>query len=146
MAQSAPLVTNVCRQAHIEVGQTLDVEWVDVSDFDPGEDELRVYGYFTHGCARFARAEGAWYGRDSIYFACTTGGEARKGRRGSDRESQWPRPYPPWRRPWQALSNRYAPGRQFTGRREGEWELRRCDRQNRVAWNAGYLPGGFPGA
>jgi secreted PhoX family phosphatase len=63
----------------IEVGQTMDVEWVDVSDFDPREDELRVYGYFGHGCARFARAEGAWYGRDSIYFACTSGGIARKG-------------------------------------------------------------------
>jgi len=63
----------------IEVGQTLDVEWVDVSDFDPAEDELRVYGYFVHSCARFARAEGMWYGREAIYFACTTGGEARKG-------------------------------------------------------------------
>lgn len=63
----------------IEVGQTLDVEWVDVSDFDPAEDELRVYGYFVHGCARFARAEGMWYGREAIYFACTTGGDARKG-------------------------------------------------------------------
>jgi len=63
----------------IQVGQSLDVEWVDVSDFDPREDELRVYGYFVHGCARFARGEGAWYGREAIYFACTTGGEARKG-------------------------------------------------------------------
>jgi secreted PhoX family phosphatase len=63
----------------IEVGQVMDVEWVDVSEFDPKEDELRVYGYFVHGCARFARAEGMWYGREAVYFACTTGGEARKG-------------------------------------------------------------------
>jgi len=72
-------------------------------------------------------------------------GEARKGRRGSDRESDWPRPHPPWRRPWQAISKRRAPGRQFTGRNDGEWELGRCNQQSRVAWNAGYLPGGFPG-
>jgi secreted PhoX family phosphatase len=60
-------------------GDVFDVDWVDVSDFDPGEDELRVYGHYAHGCARFARGEGMWYGRDSIYFACTTGGHARKG-------------------------------------------------------------------
>jgi secreted PhoX family phosphatase len=63
----------------IEIGQVLEVEWEDVSDFDTAEDELRVYGYFARGCARFARAEGMWYGRDAIYFACTSGGWARKG-------------------------------------------------------------------
>lgn len=63
----------------IKEGDVFDVEWVDVSNFDPAEDELRVYGHFVHGCARFARGEGMWYGRDSIYFACTTGGQAHKG-------------------------------------------------------------------
>jgi uncharacterized protein len=78
-AQKATDTRNWYGTRRIEVGQSLDVEWVDVSDFDPIEDELRVYGYFVHGCARFARGEGMWYARDSIYFACTTGGESRKG-------------------------------------------------------------------
>ena len=60
-------------------GQKLDVEWVDMKDVLSPDDDLRYQGFFEHGAARFARGEGIWYGQNSVLFACTNGGKARKG-------------------------------------------------------------------
>lgn len=64
------------------VGQSLEVEWLDLSDVDSETDDLRLRG-FAAGAARFARGEGMWFGagggQSAIYFACTTGGAKRKG-------------------------------------------------------------------
>jgi secreted PhoX family phosphatase len=57
----------------------LPVEWADLADVDPVDDDLRYHGYFERGAARFARGEGAWHGRDAVYFACTSGGRKRRG-------------------------------------------------------------------
>jgi uncharacterized protein len=70
---------NWFRKLTIRPGQVLDVEWVDMENTDAPEDDMRLWGYFAKGCARFARGEGMWYGNGVIFFACTTGGNKRKG-------------------------------------------------------------------
>jgi hypothetical protein len=62
----------------IAVGTQLGVRWIDLDDVEAPLDDLRYRG-FELGAARFARGEGMWYGRDAVYFACTTGGSARLG-------------------------------------------------------------------
>ncbi|MFH5830978.1 alkaline phosphatase PhoX [Halalkalibaculum sp. DA384] len=66
------------KQQAVAVGQTLDVEWIDLEDVDAPEDDLRYRG-FEDGAARFARGEGMWYGNDAVYFACTNGGREELG-------------------------------------------------------------------
>ncbi|HEX7896877.1 MAG TPA: alkaline phosphatase PhoX [Planctomycetota bacterium] len=62
----------------IAVGQSLDVEWMDLEDVESPKDDLRRRGRAA-GAAAFERGEGIWTGRDGIYFCCTTGGAAMKG-------------------------------------------------------------------
>ena len=62
----------------ITQGQRVDVTWVDLDGIDSPEDDLRKRGH-AKGAALFARGEGAWYGNDGIYLACTNGGKAKKG-------------------------------------------------------------------
>lgn len=62
----------------VEPGTELDVTWIDIDDVTSENDDLRIRG-FENGAARFARGEGMWYGNGSIYFACTNGGQNRKG-------------------------------------------------------------------
>lgn len=62
----------------IAVGQSLDVEWMDLEDVESPKDDLRRRGRAA-GAAAFERGEGIWTGKDGLYFACTTGGSARKG-------------------------------------------------------------------
>ena len=62
----------------IEVGQKLDVEWMDIDNVLSPEDDLRVRG-FENGAAVFARGEGMWFGDGELYFACTNGGNMRNG-------------------------------------------------------------------
>lgn len=62
----------------VEPGQPLEVEWLDIAEPDALDDGLRRRG-FAAGAARFARGEGMWYGRDAVYFCCTSGGKRRKG-------------------------------------------------------------------
>ncbi len=63
----------------IPVGQKLAVEWVDITNVESPDDDLRYQGCFERGAARFARGEGCWFGHDSVFFACTNGGLKRKG-------------------------------------------------------------------
>lgn len=62
----------------VAAGDVLAVDWVDLDDVEAPEDDLRHRG-FAAGAARFARGEGMWHGNDAVYFACTSGGVARKG-------------------------------------------------------------------
>ena len=62
----------------VKPGESFDVEWIGLSDTDAPDGDLNQRG-FAAGAARFARAEGMWYGNEEIYFACTTGGQAGKG-------------------------------------------------------------------
>lgn len=63
---------------HVDIGESLDVVWKDIDNVEAPKDDLR-YRAFKMGAARFARAEGMWYGNDAIYFATTTGGLLGKG-------------------------------------------------------------------
>lgn len=57
----------------VAVGQKLSVRWIPIDQTDSPKDDLRYRG-FENGAARFARGEGMWWGNESAYFACTTGG------------------------------------------------------------------------
>jgi len=58
--------------------QTFDCHWVDIEDVTSPGDDLRAQG-FAKGAALFSRGEGIWASREGFYFACTDGGQARKG-------------------------------------------------------------------
>jgi secreted PhoX family phosphatase len=67
------------RRQSFAAGEKMVVDWVDVENTDAPDDDLRYQGYFEKAAARFGRGEGCWYGNESVYFACTNGGEKRKG-------------------------------------------------------------------
>jgi secreted PhoX family phosphatase len=66
-----------------QVNKPLPVIWVDIADPDPASaatDSLAVYKQgAARGAATFARLEGCWYGKESIFFSSTSGGEKRLG-------------------------------------------------------------------
>ncbi len=59
-------------------GEALEVEWIDLDEVESPKDDLRKRGR-EKGAATFARGEGMWYGREAVYFACTSGGRNKKG-------------------------------------------------------------------
>ena len=88
----------VTREKLFEKGMPREVRWVDMDEVESPKDDLRYRG-FHDGGAVFARGEGAWFGNDSVYFACTNGGAVRKGQifryrpspwEGTDREAEAP--------------------------------------------------------
>lgn len=64
--------------ARFPLNQPVEVEWIDLEDVESPDDDLRLRG-FQAGAARFARGEGAWFGKNECYFACTSGGLISKG-------------------------------------------------------------------
>lgn len=76
----------------------LAVEWLRIDEIDAPKDDLRQRG-FSAGAARFARGEGMWYGRKTVYWVCTNGGRTQTGQvwaytpsphEGTPRESENP--------------------------------------------------------
>lgn len=65
-------------QRLIQVSSTFDAQWIDLEEVESPKDDLREQG-FARGAARFARGEGMWWGKGSVYFACTNGGMAKCG-------------------------------------------------------------------
>jgi secreted PhoX family phosphatase len=66
------------------VGVKLPVCWVDIDDpsneAEYAKDSLYTYKQgLAKGGAIFSRGEGAWYSRNSVFFACSNGGDARLG-------------------------------------------------------------------
>ena len=51
-----------------------NIEWIDLDDVESPNNDLRLRAY-QKGAARFARAEGIWYGKNELFFACTSGGK-----------------------------------------------------------------------
>ncbi len=62
----------------ITLNKELPIEWIDIDDVTPEEDDLRYRG-MKLGAACFARGEGMWYSENEVYFACTNGGPQRFG-------------------------------------------------------------------
>jgi hypothetical protein len=60
------------------VQQWLDTEWIELSDPQSPEDDLRERGY-KDGAALFARGEGIHWGENELYFCCTNGGAKQLG-------------------------------------------------------------------
>ncbi|MBA3411767.1 MAG: DUF839 domain-containing protein [Geodermatophilaceae bacterium] len=62
-------------------GQPLPVEWFTIQEPDPsGDAPNAVFEVgFAQGAAKFNRLEGCWDGVDSIFFASTSGGDAKNG-------------------------------------------------------------------
>jgi secreted PhoX family phosphatase len=58
--------------------KSFDVSWIDLDNVEAPDDDLRLRGY-QQGAARFARAEGIWYGKKELFFACTSGGKNKWG-------------------------------------------------------------------
>ena len=72
------LDTRNWKEQRVGVGTKLPVQWLDIDDVEAPKNDLRQRG-FKKGAARFARGEGMWYSRGSIYFACTNGGAKKDG-------------------------------------------------------------------
>lgn len=64
--------------ASMPVQQWLDAEWIDLSNPESPEDDLRERGY-KDGAAVFARGEGIHWGDNELYFCCTNGGAKQLG-------------------------------------------------------------------
>jgi secreted PhoX family phosphatase len=65
-------------QSSMPIQQWLDCEWVDITDPDSPNDDLRQDGY-SKGAAQFARGEGVHWGENELYFCCTSGGAKQLG-------------------------------------------------------------------
>lgn len=78
IADRRSLDTRNWTQNTMRTGEPRAVKWVDINNVDSGSDLLRYRG-FNDGAARFARGEGMWYTKGSIYFACTNGGRTKNG-------------------------------------------------------------------
>ena len=64
--------------APFPVGFPTAIEWIDLDDIQSPANDLRNRA-FEAGAAQFARGEGMWFGKQSVFFACTNGGAAQLG-------------------------------------------------------------------
>ncbi|HEY3497566.1 MAG TPA: alkaline phosphatase PhoX [Polyangiaceae bacterium] len=62
----------------LEVGDELEVAWIDLDDPDPADDDLRQTAV-SLGAAVIRRGEGIWYADGVVYFDSTSGGPADLG-------------------------------------------------------------------
>ena len=77
--KSADLRNNQSKQARqIREGETLSIHWIEIDDPSSDRDDLRAKG-FKQGAARFARGEGIFYDKGSLFVCCTDGGPSRRG-------------------------------------------------------------------
>jgi secreted PhoX family phosphatase len=72
------LDTRNWKSQKVKIGQEISFSWLELDGVDSPKDDLRFRG-FRKGAACFARGEGMWYSKGSIYFACTNGGRKQNG-------------------------------------------------------------------
>ena len=65
-------------QLTFSVGDSKEIEWIEMKEVESPRDDLRIRG-FKDGAACFARGEGMWYSEGSIFIACTNGGKKQRG-------------------------------------------------------------------
>jgi secreted PhoX family phosphatase len=59
-------------------GSWRDTRWIDLDEVDNPNDDLRLRGA-AKGATLFARGEGVFWGKDEVYFTCTSGGANSSG-------------------------------------------------------------------
>jgi len=59
-------------------GPWREARWIDLDDVESPNEDLRVRGAAA-GAAIFARGEGVFWGKDELYFTCTSGGAVGAG-------------------------------------------------------------------
>lgn len=62
----------------MKMGQNYAVKWIDLSNVQSPEDDLRMQGH-ENGAALFARGEGIYWAKNELYFCCTNGGAQKVG-------------------------------------------------------------------
>ena len=62
----------------LKLGQRLPIDWVDIDEPDPAEDNVRLQAR-ARGAARFARTEGLWLSGSELYMCATLGGPIGRG-------------------------------------------------------------------
>ena len=62
----------------MQVGDVVDVDWVDIEDADPLDDDVRTQAK-SAGAAIFVRGEGILFHEGSVYVCCTSGGSMSGG-------------------------------------------------------------------
>ena len=64
-----------------EQGRSLPVRWITIREPNPSDDAPNAVfeEAFARGAAKFNRLEGCWDGAGSIFFASTSGGDAKNG-------------------------------------------------------------------
>ncbi len=67
------------RGPKVSLGQSYAAKWVPIENVESPDDDLRHQGHREKGAAQFARAEGIWWDRGVVYWACTNGGEKKLG-------------------------------------------------------------------
>ncbi len=65
-------------RVRVERGRRYPVAWEPIREPDPASDTLR-YEARMNGANPFARGEGIYYSRGSVFFACTSGGPEGRG-------------------------------------------------------------------
>ncbi|HEY2734309.1 MAG TPA: alkaline phosphatase PhoX, partial [Polyangiales bacterium] len=64
--------------SRMQIGETQPVDWVDVPEPTPTEDNVRTQAH-ERGAASFVRLEGLWLNDDDAYFCATAGGPIGRG-------------------------------------------------------------------
>jgi secreted PhoX family phosphatase len=62
----------------LELGQRVAIDWVDVPNPDPSEDDVRLQAR-ARGAASFARTEGLWLSGPELFICATAGGPIGRG-------------------------------------------------------------------
>lgn len=62
----------------MRVGEAVEIEWVDLPESDPREDDLRLQAQ-ERGAALVRRGEGLWWSEERVYFSATAGGARKSG-------------------------------------------------------------------
>jgi secreted PhoX family phosphatase len=76
--QPSEVTHNWTDEPEMQINSPVDVEWIDLENTDPDDNDLRLRGAAA-GAATFARGEGLCVTDEGVAFTCTIGGPARLG-------------------------------------------------------------------
>ncbi len=76
--QNAKFDTRNWDTATMQMDKSYDVQWIDLTDVQSPNDDLRQQGY-AKGAALFAKGEGIHWATNELYFCCSNGGAKQLG-------------------------------------------------------------------